>query len=104
MKIGVIGMGWVGSSVAVSILHMGVATELLVNDRETRIAEGEAMDLAHGASFYPAAMVTHRKSSSVYSTVFPLGRMTSLNSFSVSIGIRVLWRTCLTNEMTRSFT
>ena len=59
MKIGVIGMGWVGSSVAVSILHMGVATELLVNDRETRIAEGEAMDLAHGASFYPAAMVTH---------------------------------------------
>jgi L-lactate dehydrogenase len=57
MKIGVIGMGWVGSSVAISILHMGVATDLLVHDRDAALAEGEAMDLAHGASFYPAAKV-----------------------------------------------
>jgi L-lactate dehydrogenase len=50
-------MGWVGSSVAVSVLHAGIANTLLLNDLRTELAEGEAMDLAHGASFYPAASV-----------------------------------------------
>lgn len=57
MQIAVIGMGWVGSSVAMSILHTGVATELLVHDLKASLAEGEALDLAHGASFYPTAAV-----------------------------------------------
>lgn len=57
MKIGIIGMGWVGSSVAISALHAGVAHELWLNDIDARVAEGEAMDLRHGASFYPAARV-----------------------------------------------
>lgn len=57
MKIGVIGMGWVGSSVAISTLHSGVAQELLLNDIRGQVAEGEAMDLAHGSSFYPNAKV-----------------------------------------------
>ena len=57
MKLGVVGMGWVGSSVAASILHKGVASELLLNDVREELAEGEAMDLAHGASFYPTAWV-----------------------------------------------
>lgn len=57
MKIGIIGMGWVGASVAISTLHAGVARELLVHDRKREIAEGEAMDLAHGSSFYPRADV-----------------------------------------------
>ena len=57
MRIGVLGMGWVGTSVAISTLHMGVATELLLNDLRAELAEGEALDLAHGASFYPAARV-----------------------------------------------
>ncbi|MEX1365724.1 MAG: L-lactate dehydrogenase, partial [Nannocystaceae bacterium] len=57
MKIGIIGMGWVGSSVAISALHAGVAHELWLNDIDPRVAEGEAMDLRHGASFYPAARV-----------------------------------------------
>ncbi len=57
MRIGVIGMGWVGSSVAMSTLHTGIATELLVHDVKTELAEGEALDLAQGASFYPAASV-----------------------------------------------
>jgi L-lactate dehydrogenase len=50
-------MGWVGTSVAISTLHAGVAGELLVNDVRADVAEGEAMDMAHGASFYPAATV-----------------------------------------------
>ncbi len=50
-------MGWVGASVATSILHSGLATELLLADAKPGLAEGEAMDLAHGASFYPTASV-----------------------------------------------
>jgi L-lactate dehydrogenase len=57
MRVGIIGMGWVGSSIAISTLHSGVATELLVNDVRPAVAEGEALDLGQGASFYPAATV-----------------------------------------------
>lgn len=56
-KVGIIGMGWVGSSVAISSLHAGVADELLLNDIRTEIAEGDAMDLAHGAMFYPSTRI-----------------------------------------------
>ena len=56
-SIGIIGTGWVGSSVAISTLHLGIAQELLLHDVRAGLAEGEAMDLAHGASFYPAASV-----------------------------------------------
>lgn len=57
MRIGVIGLGWVGSSVSISTLHTGIATELLVHDVKPGLAEGEALDLAHGVSFYPTAIV-----------------------------------------------
>jgi L-lactate dehydrogenase len=57
MRIGIIGMGWVGASVAISTLQAGVAQELLLNDARGDLAEGEAMDLRHGASFYPSARI-----------------------------------------------
>lgn len=57
MRVGIIGLGWVGTSVASSILHAGVASELVVHDIKPGLAEGEAMDLAHGAMFYPAATI-----------------------------------------------
>jgi len=57
ISVGIIGTGWVGSSVAISILQAGAANELFLCDRRTEVAEGEAMDLAQGASFYPAATV-----------------------------------------------
>lgn len=56
-RVGVIGTGWVGSSVAISILHAGLVQELLLHDARAAIAEGEAMDLAHGSAFYPPAAV-----------------------------------------------
>jgi L-lactate dehydrogenase len=56
-RVGIIGTGWVGSSVAISTLHSGAADELLVHDVRPALAEGEAMDLAHGALFYPATEV-----------------------------------------------
>src|SRR5215510_3047479 len=57
VRIGIIGTGWVGSSVAISTLHAGIAHEILLHDIKPAIAEGEAMDLSHGSSFYPAAIV-----------------------------------------------
>jgi len=56
-RIGIIGIGWVGSSVAISTLQSGVAGELLLHDARAAIAEAEAMDLSHGSSFYPPARV-----------------------------------------------
>ena len=56
-RIGIIGTGWVGASVAISTLHAGICDELLVHDVREAVAEGEAMDLSHGASFYEATTV-----------------------------------------------
>jgi L-lactate dehydrogenase len=57
MKVGIIGTGWVGSSVAISTLHSGIAQELLLHDARAPLAEAEAMDLSHGSSFYPPARI-----------------------------------------------
>jgi L-lactate dehydrogenase len=57
VRVGIVGTGWVGSSVAISTLHAGIGQELLLHDLRTDVAEGEAMDLAHGATFYPPAAV-----------------------------------------------
>ena len=51
--VGIIGTGWVGTSVAMAVLQTGAAAELWLHDAKAAIAEGEAMDLAHGAAFYP---------------------------------------------------
>jgi L-lactate dehydrogenase len=56
-SIGIIGTGWVGASVAISVLQAGAAQEVLLFDARDGLAEGEAMDLAHGAAFYPSAQV-----------------------------------------------
>lgn len=56
-RVGIIGIGWVGSSVAISTLQSGVAGELLLHDARSALAEAEAMDLSHGSSFYPPAKV-----------------------------------------------
>jgi L-lactate dehydrogenase len=56
-SLAIIGTGWVGASVAISTLHSGVADELLLNDAREELAQGETMDLAHGAAFYPPVTV-----------------------------------------------
>lgn len=56
-QVAIIGTGWVGASIAISTLHSGVADEVLLHDAREAVAEGEAMDLAHGALFYPSASV-----------------------------------------------
>jgi L-lactate dehydrogenase len=56
-QVAIIGTGWVGASVAISTLHSGVVDELLLHDARVEVAEGEAMDMSHGAAFYPQALV-----------------------------------------------
>ena len=56
-RVGIIGCGWVGTSVAISTLQSGVADALWLHDLRHDLAEGEAMDLAHGAAFYPRCSV-----------------------------------------------
>lgn len=57
MKVGIIGIGHVGTSVALSILQAGITHEVLLYDIDLAKAEGEAMDLAQGALFYSSASV-----------------------------------------------
>jgi L-lactate dehydrogenase len=57
VRVGIIGTGAVGASVAISTLHSGIAQELLLHDLRAAVAEGEAMDLADGVPFYPTATV-----------------------------------------------
>lgn len=56
-RIGIIGTGSVGASIAISVLQRGIAGTLLLYDLRQERAEGEAMDLAHGSAFYAAALV-----------------------------------------------
>ena len=56
-RVAIVGTGWVGTSVAISALHSGAVDELLLHDLRPEVAEGEAMDLAQGASYYPPAAV-----------------------------------------------
>lgn len=51
--VGIIGTGWVGTSVAISTLQAGAADQLWLHDVNGAVAEGEAMDMTHGAAFYP---------------------------------------------------
>lgn len=51
--VGIIGTGWVGTSVAMAVLQTGAAEAVWLHDSKAALAEGEAMDLAHGAAFYP---------------------------------------------------
>lgn len=55
--VGIIGMGWVGSSVAISLVLKGLVKKLLVHDVRRDIAEGEALDLRHGAGFVPSVEI-----------------------------------------------
>ncbi|MBZ4687426.1 MAG: L-lactate dehydrogenase [Clostridiales bacterium] len=50
-KVAIIGAGAVGSTAAYAILTRGVASEIILFDINKDLAEGEAMDLAQGASF-----------------------------------------------------
>ncbi|MGL4761614.1 MAG: L-lactate dehydrogenase [Sarcina sp.] len=57
-KISIIGAGFVGSASAYALMIQSLATEIVIVDINKEKAEGEAMDLAHGASFVKSVAVT----------------------------------------------
>lgn len=50
-KCAIIGCGYVGSSIAFSLIESGLFSELVLLDANTDKAEGESMDLSHGVPF-----------------------------------------------------
>lgn len=46
--VGVVGTGNVGAAAAYALFNQGLASEILLHDKDMRRAEGEAMDLMHG--------------------------------------------------------
>ncbi len=58
MKVSIVGIGRVGSTLAYTLMLRGLADELVLVDRRRSIAEGEAMDLAHAEAFtaHPVAV------------------------------------------------
>jgi L-lactate dehydrogenase len=51
VKIAIVGAGAVGASAAYALMISGLASEIVLVDVNARRAEGEAMDLMHGAAF-----------------------------------------------------
>ncbi|MFO7859215.1 MAG: hypothetical protein R6V11_09910 [Ectothiorhodospiraceae bacterium] len=51
MKIGIIGSGRVGSQLAFTLVHGGIGDELVLYNRSTARAQGEALDLEHALAF-----------------------------------------------------
>ncbi|PLV60409.1 L-lactate dehydrogenase [Thermotoga sp. KOL6] len=51
MKVGIIGLGRVGSSTAFALLMKGFAREMVLIDVDKKRAEGDALDLIHGTPF-----------------------------------------------------
>lgn len=50
-KCGIVGCGFVGTSIAFSLMQSGLFQEMVLIDVNVEKAEGEAMDLSHGLSF-----------------------------------------------------
>jgi L-lactate dehydrogenase len=57
-KVGVVGTGMVGASFAYALMQSGLASELVLVDRDQGRAEGEAMDLNHGLPFLRAMRIS----------------------------------------------
>ncbi|MCL2280387.1 L-lactate dehydrogenase [Candidatus Saccharibacteria bacterium] len=57
IKVSVIGSGFVGSTVAYTLMMKGVASEIVLVDATPEKAAGEAMDIEHGSPFAAESVV-----------------------------------------------
>ena len=57
-KVAIIGAGGVGATTGYALMVQGIASEIVLIDINKEKAEGEAMDLMHGASFVPPVEVS----------------------------------------------
>jgi L-lactate dehydrogenase len=56
-KVVVVGAGAVGSTFAYALAQMGLSEEIALIDANYDLAEGQALDLAHGLPFYPSVQI-----------------------------------------------
>ncbi len=56
-KVVIVGAGDVGASFAYALLQSGTAESIVLVDSNRELAEGQALDLAHGLPFVPATVV-----------------------------------------------
>lgn len=56
-KIAIIGVGYVGSTYAYSLMISGLAREIVLIDKNMALAQGVALDLNHGLSFAPPVRI-----------------------------------------------
>ena len=56
-KVVIVGAGAVGSGFAFALAQAGIAEEIVLVDVNADLAKGQALDLAHGAPFYPPVAI-----------------------------------------------
>jgi L-lactate dehydrogenase len=56
-KVVVVGAGNVGSTFAFALAQDGAANEIVLLDNNDELAQGQALDLAHGQPFYPSVNI-----------------------------------------------
>jgi L-lactate dehydrogenase len=56
-KVVVVGAGAVGSTFAYALAQKGLSEEIALIDANYDLAEGQALDLAHGLPFYPSVQI-----------------------------------------------
>lgn len=56
-KVVVVGAGNVGATFCYALAQSGLADEIVLVDRNTDLAKGQAMDLAHGQAYFPAVSI-----------------------------------------------
>lgn len=57
-KVVIVGAGAVGSEAAYALAQSGAAEEIVLTDLNESLAKGQALDLAHGAPFYPTVSIS----------------------------------------------
>ena len=57
MRVAIIGCGRVGSSIAFTLIQRRIASKITLVDINKERAEGEVLDLLHGASFFPPTQI-----------------------------------------------
>ena len=57
-KVVIVGAGYVGSTCAFTLMHSGIFSDIAIIDINKDKAEGDALDMSHGAAFVKAVKVT----------------------------------------------
>lgn len=56
-KVAIVGVGYVGASIAYALTVRSIAREIVLIDRDASIAQGEALDIRHGVPFMGTSQV-----------------------------------------------